>query len=732
MATVSKWTPFGVALDLTATGGTVTRTSATQYTVKINVSWETYYSGAQTNYGMTATSGGVTHTISAFNGAKRSSGSGSFTGTYSISGNGAATKTVTVTFKNFNTDNGDSASKNVTFNVNVPAWTSYTVSYNANGGSGAPGSQTKWKDQSLTLSSAKPTRTGYSFLGWSTSSTATSATYSAGGSYTANSGATLYAVWKANTYAVNYNANGGTGAPAKQTKTYGVTLKLSTTKPTRTNYNFLGWGTSASATTVVYAAGAEYKANAAVTLYAIWELAYVKPRITNASVTRYKESAVSFSPEWEHGSVTAPNGTLEYSASNYAIRTKEGSIYTVPANTSFTLNDFSDGDTADGIVLYIYYSYSNGGTYTTQTLTCNNPIFTTSQGARIAIRIYRRAGKQTDTSLADRLVVTFTNTGEYEPSDDGTIAHVNFDWESDKTVSSIEISLEGSDGSTKTTKPSASGTSGSVDVYVSGLAPEVTYTVKMTVTDAIDYYTEVVTLSGSKFVIDILAEGKGIAFNKPAELEGVADIGFKTRLSGGLLYPVLPPETDLNDLRTPNFYSGENVSNYNYVNCPITAGTFTLEVLSSGPNGQTLQRLTRCDKTKSAVYERWFYTNAWSDWTGGWIYPTIGSEFVIYSSDGGSAPACRKDGRLVEVRGIVKPAVDIAGSTDMHTIMTVPAGYRPVSPVYTICQGSNNCTWLLRVSSNGAVDLSRYRNGNTTATATAGTWLPFQVTYFTE
>ena len=202
MATVSKWTPFGVALDITATAGTVTRKSATQYTVVINVAWETYYSGAQTNYGMNAASGGVTHTISAFNGTKRSSGSGTFTGTYSISGNGAASKTVTVTFKNFNTDNNDSATKNVSFTVNVPAWTSYTIKYNANGGSGAPSSQTKWKDQTLKLSTTKPTRTGYSFLGWSTSSTATSATYAAGANYTANAAATLYAVWKANTYTV--------------------------------------------------------------------------------------------------------------------------------------------------------------------------------------------------------------------------------------------------------------------------------------------------------------------------------------------------------------------------------------------------------------------------------------------------------------------------------------------------------------------------------------------------
>ena len=282
--TVSKWTPFGVALDITATVAQVTRKSATQFTVKFNVSWETYYSGAQTNYGMTAASGGVTATLNPF-GTKSSGDSGTLTGTYSISGNAAATKTVAVTFRNFNNDNGNSATKAINLSVTVPAWTSYTVAYNANGGTGAPSSQTKWKDQALTLSSTKPTRTGYTFQGWATTASG-SVAYAAGASYTANAAATLYAVWKANTYAVTYNANGGTGAPGSQSKTHGVALTLSTTKPTRANYTFKGWGTSASATTVSYAAGASYTTNAAVTLYAIWELAYTKPRITNFSVKR--------------------------------------------------------------------------------------------------------------------------------------------------------------------------------------------------------------------------------------------------------------------------------------------------------------------------------------------------------------------------------------------------------------------------------------------------------------
>lgn len=200
------WNPFGVAFELSASSGGVTRTSATQYTVKINASWETYYSGARTNYGMTASSGGRSVILNPF-GTYASSGSGSFTGTYSISGNGSATKTITVTFKNFNNDNGDSATTTVTFNVSVPAWTSYKVSYNANGGTGAPASQTKWKNQALTLSSTKPTRTGYTFSKWNTKSDGSGTSYSSGGSYTVNSAATLYAIWTENALTVNYYSN---------------------------------------------------------------------------------------------------------------------------------------------------------------------------------------------------------------------------------------------------------------------------------------------------------------------------------------------------------------------------------------------------------------------------------------------------------------------------------------------------------------------------------------------
>lgn len=178
------------------------------------------------------------------------------------------------------------ASKTVT----IPARTKYTITYNANGGTGAPATQTKTYASTLTLSSTKPTRTGYTFKGWGTSASATTVAYDPGDSYTANASITLYAIWTPEVYSIIFSANGGSGAPATQKKTHGVALTLSSTKPTRAKYTFKGWGTSASATTVAYAPGASYTNNSGIVLYAIWELAYFDPIIHSLTASRCNSS----------------------------------------------------------------------------------------------------------------------------------------------------------------------------------------------------------------------------------------------------------------------------------------------------------------------------------------------------------------------------------------------------------------------------------------------------------
>ena len=166
----------------------------------------------------------------------------------------------------------------------------YTINYNANHGSGAPAAQTGATTgyigpdlstiyvANVTLSSTKPSRTYYSFLGWSTSSGATSASYASGGTFSisttnASYSVTLYAVWKVNTAYVYYNANGGSGAPSTQSHNAGTSVKLSATTPTRSGYNFKGWATSPTATVKQYDPNTTYALYTTVTLYAVWERA---------------------------------------------------------------------------------------------------------------------------------------------------------------------------------------------------------------------------------------------------------------------------------------------------------------------------------------------------------------------------------------------------------------------------------------------------------------------------
>lgn len=148
--------------------------------------------------------------------------------------------------------------------------TKYTVAYNANGGSGAPSSQQKTYATALTLSTTKPTKSGNAFSKWNTKADGSGTSYAAGASYTVNDDVTLYAQWVPDTYAVSYNANGGSGTTAGQTKTYGTALTLRANGFTKTGHSFVKWNTKADGSGTSYSAGGRYTANAAVTLYAIW------------------------------------------------------------------------------------------------------------------------------------------------------------------------------------------------------------------------------------------------------------------------------------------------------------------------------------------------------------------------------------------------------------------------------------------------------------------------------
>lgn len=233
----------------------------------------------------------------------------------------------------------------------------FNVTYNANGGSNAPGTQYALKDTTINLSSSKPTRSQYIFKGWATSAGG-SVVYPSGVSVKITKNLNLYAVWSKCSHSydagycktcgyeypisvtslsakfvvtatdgakvwsrpysnksthvrtekknaivsvvgkttnahnnvwyklsdgkwvysgnvkqqltLKYNANGGKNAPGNQTVVSGISFKTSSTKPTRVGYNFKGWATSASSTTISYKPSTFYTINKNMTLYAVW------------------------------------------------------------------------------------------------------------------------------------------------------------------------------------------------------------------------------------------------------------------------------------------------------------------------------------------------------------------------------------------------------------------------------------------------------------------------------
>ena len=170
---------------------------------------------------------------------------------------------------------------------------SYTLSYNANGGTGAPASQTG--NGNITLSRTKPSRSGYMFLGWSTSSSASSAQYQPGAAFNLTKNTTLYAVWESDPgaltdYTLTYNANGGTGAPPSQTSSNGL-VTLSSLKPSRSGYEFLGWALEQNATEAKFKPGATCTINGNATLYAIWKYnptAKAEIRVRSSATVSYR------------------------------------------------------------------------------------------------------------------------------------------------------------------------------------------------------------------------------------------------------------------------------------------------------------------------------------------------------------------------------------------------------------------------------------------------------------
>ncbi|MDD5924219.1 MAG: InlB B-repeat-containing protein [Clostridia bacterium] len=277
-------------------------------------------------------------------------------------------------------------------------WTgTHTLTYNANGGSGAPGvsSATGYYNSAgnqanglHTVSSTVPTRTGYTFGGWNTNTAGTGTNYTAGSSYrNTSANDTLYAKWTINSYKLTINPDGGTydGTTANTTVTqnYNTTYNFKA-DPTKTGYTFTGWTKVSGAGTFGTTAGNNTNVSASI-----------KSDSTNGDYTQYK---------WL--SHTASWGTLAYLSS-----------LTLDTTHQYQLSYWAKSEVLTGGVITFGYRRNSDGNIQSATFpnastwTKYNATFTpTSATGNLAIH-YSAATTASTLDLKD-VVLKDVTTGE--------------------------------------------------------------------------------------------------------------------------------------------------------------------------------------------------------------------------------------------------------------------------------------------------------------------------------
>lgn len=391
---------------------------------------------------------------------------------------------------------GRTASEWVYQNIDVAARPSYAVSYNANGGSGAPSAQTKWHAETLTLSTTIPTRTNYVFKGWNTKADGTGTAYASGASYTANAAVTLYAQWYP-PYTISYNANGGSGAPSAQTKIYNTTLTLAATKPTRTNYVFWHWNTGSTNGGTSYSPGASYTANAAATLYAIW------------------------------------NPLITYNANG-------DSVGGMPVNQTKTYG--SAIDLSSSVPTRVGYRFDGWYTNTAGTGTKYTPGQTIAASANTALTLYAKWIKVTaKPTISSMSVVRCDSSGTSD--DEGTYAKVTVAWSVDTTgdtvadnTGTVTGSIQADGSSTSRTiafSSGSSGTSGTAVAIVGECDIDTQYFVVATVTDKAASTSRTDLLTRAKFVLDFRVGGNAMGIGSAAPQSGL-EVGWDAQFDQDL------------------------------------------------------------------------------------------------------------------------------------------------------------------------------------------------------
>jgi len=180
------------------------------------------------------------------------------------------------TFNSWNTNSGGTGSA---FDVNTvigsnfmvyAQWdgNSYLLNFDAQGGTVSSSSQSVVYGAAIgTLPT--PSKTNYTFVSWNTAADGSGTDYNSSTVYSVSGDTTLYATWSADSYIINFDAQGGTVSSSSQFVVYGAAVGTLPT-PSKTNYTFVSWNTAADGSGTDYNSSTVYSVSGNLDLYAEW------------------------------------------------------------------------------------------------------------------------------------------------------------------------------------------------------------------------------------------------------------------------------------------------------------------------------------------------------------------------------------------------------------------------------------------------------------------------------
>lgn len=297
-----------------------------------------------------------------------------------------------------------------------------------------------------------------------------------------------------------------------------------------------------------------------------------------------------------------------------------------------TLSVSIEAEGVEGSTIAEYYSYFGGAvfndsTYTTPTLTASN---------ELRIKVKDSRGRWSDVS-ANQIDVVEYNVPKIEvfsalrcdsngnANEEGECLTIQLKYAVSsigaKNTASVSIEAKQDTESESGFEEIATMTDLSADTTILITDPtfstDYTFDLRMVLTDWFggEGAKETAIVPSGFAIIDIRADGRAIGFGKVAEHDG-ADLGFPIRMTGGEIQPILEEGTDLDDVVLCGRYTGQDVSSMGYLNAPIAAGSFTLDVSGNGQgDGLFLKHvLSHVRKVDSVEYTRFYFSGAWGNW----------------------------------------------------------------------------------------------------------------------